>query len=182
MNPKNSHTNSHDERLRYSRRLSFVPRWVAVPTIRRQSVAEHAFGVAQTVIWLAPRNARLVTPLDLLVVLELALQHDNEEAKTGDRPSPNKPRATPAPEDQVRVMIKVADILEAIAFIHEECLLGNRYSMASIMDDLRARLHDWWVAFDWKPEHGRKPLTGDLIAAYLEQVTPKMHPVMEPNT
>lgn len=171
---------SSNTRLRHSRRLSFVPRWVAVPTIRKQSVAEHVFGVVQTVVWLMPHNAQLITTLDRMVVLELALDHDNDEAKTGDRPSPNKPKAVPDASDQMHVTIKVADILEAIAFIQEEKLLGNNYCMMPILDDLRARLHDWWTVFDWRPEHGRKPITSDLITEYLEQATPKTHPVMEP--
>lgn len=171
--------------LRHSRRLSFVPRWVVMPVLRRQSVAEHSFHVAQTVLWLLPVHASAATEMGSrslgfqFEVVSYALNHDIKEAVEGDSPSPNKVRADPDPNDQVSVITKVADILEAIAFVSEEKAMGNSYGTDSVDLDLRMRLHAWWLAFEWNSEAGPKPITSDIIKLYLKETVPAVHPVME---
>lgn len=169
-----------DDTLRYSRRLSFVPRWVVMPTIRKQSVAEHSYHVAQTVRWLMQFAPVPLQTHEKEFVLA-ALDHDTDEAVSGDTPSPNKAQASPEMAPMSKVFVKVADLLEAVAFVHEEMLLGNRYGMDQVLGNLMAKLHDWWNVFPWDADRlgQRKPLTFDLTRRYLEQTTPKVHPVME---
>lgn len=66
--------------------LSHVPRWVIVPHLRPQSVAEHSHRVA--VIYL-----ELCARLNLTATVEgltWAIMHDGPESRTGDIPAPFK--------------------------------------------------------------------------------------------
>lgn len=131
----------NDRSLRWSRRLSVVPRWVVVPTIQKQNVAEHTFHVVQTARWLLPHvlpGAQKVWPDWRLQVTERALDHDELEAATGDNPSPTKPRSSYFGLDKVDVIVKMADIMEALAFIREEQLMGNG-RVEAVAADLRSR-------------------------------------------
>jgi hypothetical protein len=51
--------------------------------------------------------------------------------------------------------------------------------MAVVRDGLFAELHEWWLEFEWSEPMGRKPLTSDLVQAYLKEAVPSVHPVME---
>lgn len=175
--------NAYDDNLRYSRRLGFVPRWVVMPTIRRQSVAEHCFHVAQTALWLLyylVPNCRGDSFRGELLMY--ALNHDNDEAISGDQPSPSKPvSSTVSYANTVRAIVKAADLMEAYAYISEESHLGNRYGMESVAQDLETRMMKHFQHLPWDPtkyKHDQKAMRG-LIVEYLEQVTPRVHPVME---
>lgn len=178
--------------LRWSRRLSFVPRWVVVPVLRRQSVAEHCFHVARTVLWLGPQHAQWhrgsAAPDSMqltfkLACLEKALTHDDDEASSGDRPSPSKLSKPYDAMTQIEIVNKCADLLEAMAFVHEERAMGNMHGMDVVHMDLQAKFHDCWVFFDWGAWDRSKPLASDMIKDYLEQICPTSHhykhPVLE---
>lgn len=182
-------TSKDNENLRYSRRLSFVPRWSVMPTIRNQSVAEHSYHVTQIAVWLMTMHVSQSHgsqfPIRLLDVVNLALNHDNYEAVTGDAPSPSKPGAgaNPKEADQTHVIVKVADILEAIAFIWEEERLGNGFYMESVLNDLIRRLGPWWAEFHFETSVGEdqkpKPNVRGLLAEFYPHIIPPTHPVME---
>lgn len=181
-----------NKRLRWSRRLSFVPRWIVMPTIRKQSVAEHSYHMAMTTVWLTNHHNIMAdidenkTAATALFLLASALVHDIDEAREGDVPSPNKIPKPVDPSDQVTVILKVSDILEAIAFIEEEKALGNKFGMDAVQADLFAKLHEWWLAFSWNDELGPKWITSDLVKNYLQHAVPHdancPHPVMETGT
>ena len=134
--------------LRWLRRLSVVPRWSVVPVLRRQSVAEHSFHVTALALWLVSLHTRRGDGKFELEVLRYALTHDIREAGEGDAPSPSKPKAEASGDDQVKVVVKCADILEAIMFTHEESMLGNRMGVEQIIDHLYNEFVDWWRYFD----------------------------------
>jgi 5'-deoxynucleotidase YfbR-like HD superfamily hydrolase len=129
-----------------------VPRWVTIPVLRKQSVAEHSFLVA---LW-SDRIATVIgwdaSPGHWLMLNRWALSHDLPEAFTGDTPSPfkrayNNDNAEgqfsrewhPEYNDlkqrlnagdskcrDVLTIVSFADLLEAAIFLREESLVGNQ--------------------------------------------------------
>src|SRR5262245_21166955 len=118
-------------------RLGIVPRWVILRTIQKQSVAEHCFNVE-----------RIATQIALLwfgetervtLISQLALHHDDDEAITGDIPTPAKARLmeeiiddrdTPwytLTSDRDKKIVKLADMMEAWWFLAMEYKMGNSY-------------------------------------------------------
>lgn len=183
---------SLDKTVRWSRRLDYVPRWSVVPTINKQRVSGHSYQVAQISRWLLPRHAfmrqgaeairGIIEQQDFaLEVLALALDHDTHEAADGDAPTPSKAARDPYGVRQIEVLVKVADILEAIWFCEEEIIMGNSVRMQPIRTELHARLHPWWLAFQWNEIYGRKPITSDLINMLIRaNMSEPYHPGMEP--
>jgi hypothetical protein len=139
--------------MRWLRRLSIVPRWSVVPVLRRQSVAEHSFHVTALAVWLVTLHGRGSEGKFVLEVMQYAMTHDITEAGEGDAPSPSKPKAEASAEDQVKVVVKCADILEALMFAYEEKMLGNQMGMDVIMDHLYNDFVDWWRYFDTGERH-----------------------------
>lgn len=166
--------------LAFSRRLSYVPRWSVVPTIRQQSVAEHSFHVTRIAQWLTQFHAEGGDVGFYSTIMKLALIHDDEEAKTGDYPSTTKvPRM---PSDQVNLVVKIADKLEALVFLAEEEAMGNS-RVKDIMEHIRFKIHDLWTAFQWRenwdsPNAIRKPIASDMIRMVVQHTT-RGHPALE---
>jgi len=121
-------------------RLSVVKRWGIVRTIQTQSVAEHCFNVQRICIKLAPYFG--IVDFDSLFELsQAALHHDDDEAVTGDIPGPAKAHIHATEKgvdvgatawyddasDEVKVIVKLADMLEACHFLSMELKLGNFY-------------------------------------------------------
>lgn len=129
----------------FERRLAVVPRWAVIPTIRQQSVAEHCYYVT-----LYTDKICLMLGADehfRAQAMAYALRHDYEEAFTGDIPSPaNKhmdakgymesldPPPTeddyasvqPGNLEQVKAVVKLADIFDAYMFLRDEFQMGNK--------------------------------------------------------
>jgi 5'-deoxynucleotidase YfbR-like HD superfamily hydrolase len=169
---------SDNKSLRWSRRLSVVPRWVIVPTIQRQNVAEHSYHVAQTARWLmqfhASKEHEGAWQSLKAQVIELALDHDLDEAATGDRPTPSKQgKVYHAGMPQSAIILKVADILEALAFLHEEKQMGNT-RLAALFEERKQALREVWGFFQALPKIG----LGDVLVLYLETLNVS-HPGME---
>jgi len=119
-------------------RLSVVPRWVVVPTLQNQSVAEHCFNVERIARRIAEHwfNIRDTERLDR--ISQLALHHDDDEAITGDIPSPakhilseewldNRARLWYNAPSPLQGIVKLADLMEMYRFLVMEVLMGNRY-------------------------------------------------------
>lgn len=128
--------------MRDVRRVAAVSRWAIVPTIRRQSVAEHMYFVG---LYTSEACQRLgLGPEETTQALAYALEHDLAEAYTGDMASPIKKHlggALDAFEERViqhllgrprRAVSKLthdivafADRLEAAVWLAEEVAMGN---------------------------------------------------------
>jgi len=116
-------------------RLSVIQRWVVVDTIKKQSVAEHCFNVER----IARRIAEdWFGDVDLDLVSQIALHHDDDEAISGDIPGPAKNILSEKYLDSVagmwynspcleRQIVKLADKMEAYWFLTMEAKLGNKY-------------------------------------------------------
>ena len=158
------------------RDLSFVPRWGILKTINTQSVAEHSYYVAMyadqladVIEWGGPRDK----------LMKYCLWHDVEEVITGDIPGPAK-RAmmrqvegpkwvkermeerfgdenhinpdTEAEFDQIRKIVKVADLIDEVLFLVTETVMGNR-SVAENLTYSRDRLFSAFHDLDWIDSH-----------------------------
>lgn len=133
------------------RDMAFVPRWAIIRTLRQQSIAEHSFFVAayaDQLCWLIERE-------DLAYeAVRYAMLHDLDEILSGDISSPAKAvlkthcgtgiqvfnkwlsqqtrrrvpyyeQANPRDLD-VKPVVIVADLLEAVLFLADEEFMGNR--------------------------------------------------------
>lgn len=140
--------------------LTHVPRWGTVPAPKEQSVAEHSFGVAVIAMELATFRPHPEAWLGRVAMW--ALHHDAAESYTGDLPSPFKKRfedvgkyemevcpwmveAKLSTDEEIRVVVKLADTIEALAWINKWAPNAkwrhpdqpNRY----IEEVLRERIH-----------------------------------------
>lgn len=140
-------------------RLSMVQRWTVVPTINKQTVADH---MHQTAV-IAQRIALTYYPdnyapfHNLYYVVNLALHHDRHEGVTGDVPAPvsrlfdkgaleshfdhlmREEEMRPYTEE-VGLIVKMADIASALLFMAVEQSMGNvavRFIAQELMERLR---------------------------------------------
>jgi len=138
-------------------RLSVVNRWQVMPTIRKQSVAEHQHNVAK----IAERLALGVFGWDsddtrLHELVHRALTHDDLEAIIGDPPSYTKPWVNEEhmasafasmvrdplypldPSPTVAFIVKAADYIDAAIFLRVEISMGNK-TVTGVLRDLEQR-------------------------------------------
>jgi hypothetical protein len=105
-------------------KLSHVPRWSIVDTIKGQSVADHTYRT--TVIFM-----HLVEKLDISDMLTWpdciidVLKHDMEEAFTGDMPTTHKKQngELSVPHSPAQVLLKIADCVEAYIFAYRYAVI-----------------------------------------------------------
>ena len=163
--------------LRKLRRLQWVPRWVVVPTIKKQSVAEHSFSVVTISLWLAKFHARGEDPEFLIKVVRHAMEHDSEEAVTGDIPSPVKQDNYGSQHDYV-CLVRVADKLEAILFCWEEATMGNEWHMAECLKSNTAEAAERFTLI--APDVSLVSF-GQMMSCFSSEMHPKMnkHPITE---
>jgi 5'-deoxynucleotidase YfbR-like HD superfamily hydrolase len=121
-------------------RLSTIKRWGIVKTIQQQSVAEHCFNVQRICMRLAPLF-NIDHAVEQFILSQAALHHDNKEALTGDIPSTAKGYTTigengvdtdprgwyTGASDEIKAIVKLADMLEMFHFMAIEMKMGNRY-------------------------------------------------------
>lgn len=159
-------------------RTGHVNRWQIVRTLRQQTIAEHMYLVAMT----ARDVARAVmgprfTAQEELAILRWALVHDLPEVVTGDIPTPVKDYVRSAygvdpfmtmdhtissefnmansdmEGSPLMEIAKMADVMEAIAFLHVE---GASRHAHSVKTKLRGALHkivdgarESWPDLNW---------------------------------
>lgn len=135
-----------------------VHRWSTMPRIKEQSMAEHSFYVALYAMHLCD-FLKLPLPRRYPIV-QWALIHDMPETVTSDIPGPVKRQVTnhrqmevlekkifeelgssywPYPEAQTRDIVKAANLIDEIFYIHSERVMGNGY-LAKVWDNSWARM------------------------------------------
>lgn len=155
--------------------LSIVPRWVIVPTMRRQSVAEHSFNVAIIVQELFNRYPRLAERSEgepfirRFNTIHHALHHDLDECVTGDIPRHAKKMVLRAKRDMVELIpdrpdvgltinemeiVKLADIMEAATWL---AINGVGLHAAAVSRRLKL---DLWAYLD---THNIQEMLGDTL-------------------
>lgn len=151
-----------------------------MPTIQKQSVAEHSFNVTSICFHLLVTHKGNTDAAFRLRVIEYAIGHDKEEAATGDRPSTDKDGSREDPKElpQYKIIVKVADMLEACLFAAHERTMGNK-SLESINVDLLTRLSNYWRYFEWSEEFGPKPTSDVILSALVKWTDLRKHPSME---
>lgn len=167
------------KRIWQTRRLSFVPRWVVIPTIRKQNVAEHSFHVVVIADQLLKMHQMGGVHNFDVSVLQSALYHDEDESITGDHPSPSKDgtRRSPSTLTQAEIIVKVADKIEAVLFCSEELTMGNT-SIKEIKEDAIVRGKRYWELFAYNDVVGTRPEFEDLCGVIAEGTTILKHPVI----
>lgn len=173
-----------DKSLRWARRLGIVPRWVVVPTIQSQTVAAHVFNVTRTALWLVrtlPHVGGKGMSREYVEhqVLIMALEHDDDEAVTGDSPSPTKAPKDFSAYSTTKLIVKVADMLESLAFLHEEEMMGNR-RIREVKDDAYSIYIRAWAVLRAQYDDAdlALPNADQMLAGYLTILNCK-HPGLE---
>ena len=91
--------------------------------VRASNVAEHSFHVTWIHIWL---SRRMGVPISIGVLVD-TLEHDAEEAVTGDIPATSKAQwVDPEVECPHYYIRKMADIMEFMITCTEEKWMGNK--------------------------------------------------------
>lgn len=131
-------------------RAQDVHRWTIVRTIKHQTLAEHTFNVT-----MIARAICKVLDIDDTIVMKMAMEHDLDEIKTGDVPTPAKRRLqakgldmysefdgckryTKLPGEFSKI-VKAADVLESAWFLEENKV--GRHS-EHVYTNIIARLHE----------------------------------------
>ena len=179
------------ERMRRLRRLSTVPRWTTVPMTRRQNVAEHSFHVAWIALELANYNKAVeYGDLELGDLLTLALFHDESEAISGDLATPFKRdwggdavedmeqeygmgKHFKALDPQAYVIIKMADLIEALMWLNEENALGNKI-IEPIQRQIIKNLKKTMTDFDYSGSSNVKDMITEIVGAKKMRIHPSM--------
>lgn len=124
---------------------SVVGRWSTTPAINRQTIADHSFYVVLYTIHLCDHLR--VHGGERIMALEWAAIHDMPETVTSDIPGPVKREVTsderlekveaqifnelgygdPEPSDMAKRIVKAANLIDEVYYLHSERLLGNRY-------------------------------------------------------
>lgn len=119
-------------------RAGDVKRWTIVRTAVPQSLAEHTFNVTMIARALCKEMGVPDGP-----VIKYALDHDLDEIRSGDIPTPAKERLNDnfkyqgnnTPTDQVYNIVKVADTIEAHWFITENGIGRHAYNVENYLRD-----------------------------------------------
>jgi putative nucleotidyltransferase with HDIG domain len=161
------------------RDLAFVPRWGIARTIRTQSVAEHSFYVAiyaeQLGYWLG---------FDEGFLAHAALYHDIDECFMSDIPGPVKRNISDKEKmgayrfsetqrrfgpqlilsDEIKSIIKCADLLDECFFLTDEIELGNK-SVTPFLVNSMERLNRAWENLPWLEDRETKNTLWDKYVA-----------------
>jgi 5'-deoxynucleotidase YfbR-like HD superfamily hydrolase len=130
-------------------RAQYVKRWNIVGTDFDQSMAEHTFNV----VFIARAICKHMN-IDDVHVIKAALEHDLDEVITGDIPTPGKERLRRHGVDpniirderkhvrkdsMVDAIVKVADTIESVYFIHNH---GNTRHAKIVKDKMMVRMDE----------------------------------------
>lgn len=156
-------------------RLSVVKRWSVVQTIRQQSVAEHSYNVTIIALRIAEQWYGITGGQALSAIMKRALFHDWWESITGDAPTYMKRFIDEtsaitefeaneitegvdlgdADRDVFRVIVKMADYIDALIFLRMEVSLGNK----SVVHHIREMEQRFKEYLEENPVEGVKSAT-----------------------
>lgn len=129
--------NDEEEQLVKLLKLGHVKRWAIVDMTKEQTVADHSFRVVAIAMF-------LVQCLEVRClgyeIMRRAFFHDLEESETGDMPSTNKP-LTPVPIDKAALIVKIADIVEAIIYAQRYAVRPDKI-LEFLEEKLRLNMHN----------------------------------------
>ena len=119
-----------EQTLRGLLRLSTVPRWCVIPTLNKQSAAEHTFNTLAIFDYLWHEfDLVFISDFEYGDVAYHLLHHDEDEAVSGDIPSNHKHKLSIVDEKhlstKVLTVAKFCDLLEMVIFIETEKSMGN---------------------------------------------------------
>lgn len=192
------------EQLLRLRRLADVPRWAVIPTLRKQSVAEHSFHVVTLCTYIGPMHRAVATEeVSMGRVLQAALTHDEIEAITGDEPAPVKVHTDGVGMEilanqlginpyknstAIKQIVKMADIAEAVIFLREEMAMGNQ-TVERVYNGLLKHFTARWIDFDYRPRRvteaqlqsgaAWKPSWHKMLADLSDIYEPRLHPALD---
>lgn len=141
-----------------------VTRWQIVKTVKNQSLSEHSYQVAL----ITKRLCQLYCESEEFTnqAVWYALTHDMAEVLTGDLASPlkkllgpmalknlselegsikvlgNSPLPGTSRDSEIRKVVKIADIIEAIAFLTQEASTNHGWSVMSHLQERLDNLND----------------------------------------
>jgi 5'-deoxynucleotidase YfbR-like HD superfamily hydrolase len=139
--------------------LSHVPRWVIVPCLRQQTVADHSFRTLIIAMELADRLGVKLKMADIVTVMH----HDADESRSGDIPASFKDEVMeeaarnscswleiedPSISGEALAILHLADKIEALTFISRYGV-GNHARRAA--NGVKADI-DAACPGDWFPE------------------------------
>lgn len=169
------------KKLRWSRRLSFVPRWSVLPVTREQKVDQHCYHVTQITRYLLALHDQGHDTTFCLETLEYALDHDENEAAFGDSPSTSKPRkdyeALAREKGQIYIIVKAADLIESMMFLSEQVMMGNSMGMAQVIGNTYEELLEVEQFFDFVPTKKGLDLWEEVGGAVFDRS--RFHPSLE---
>ncbi len=123
-------------------RLSAIKRYNLFRTIQTQTVAEHVFNVERMAIRIAKEWFGVSDPQLLFLIMKWAHHHEDTEALSGDFPAMAKPyfkeaefeadhekvlRVKKPSSSFIRIVVKLADLMDCYNFFAMENALGNRH-------------------------------------------------------
>jgi 5'-deoxynucleotidase YfbR-like HD superfamily hydrolase len=123
-------------------RLSVIVRWGTTQSIHKQTVAEHIFNVERMACRIAKQWFGITDMARLFQIMRWAHHHEDLEALSGDIPTMSKPyldeeamakeHADLIPvrhphDEEVRNIVKLADMLDCFWWLHVERKMGNAY-------------------------------------------------------
>ena len=153
-------------------RLSTVPGWAVIPTIQKQSVAEHTLNV----IAIVDELTKNWTYASRMRALEWALRHDADEAIHGDFPTTSKNKETVVPVDAVMAVVKLADLAERVSFLLNEMAMGNQ-SVLAVRRKSEHKLREYVRLCEKKDWYKTIPNVYHIITS----MDVAIHPSMEDN-
>jgi len=163
-----------EKQMRKLMRLDAVPRWVVVRTNQQQNVATHSFKVSVIARYILRFHTQGTDLGFKLSVIEGALDHDVDEAITGDPPSTTKGVKDYSGWRQSNLLVKMADLMEASVFCMDEELLGNAL-VSDIKKDISKEIARVSSYIHWVPS-----IEGlDVAMRFMDDLYKHPNPSME---
>lgn len=181
------------------RDLSHVHRWSIARLIKPQNVAEHSFYVTHYAVQIC-QLLGIGDENFYAAVMHYALWHDVDECFTGDIIGPVKRSVqdkdkfdlykakgmaerfnyVPDPSDDIKSIIKCADLLDEVLYLSGEMQMGNN-SVGSFRENALHRLWRAWNNLPWKDNSTERERLWELEVASRIKVEQMGHSITPRN-